>query len=117
MKIYVGNLSFQMAESALRALFEEFGTVTSASLVMDRETGRPRGFGFVEMADDGEANAAINALNGKNVEGRPLTVNEAKPREPRSGGGGGGWGGGGGGGGRGGRGGGGGGGGGGRGGW
>ena len=113
--MYVGNLPFSVGEADLRDAFSPYGNVVEATLVMDRETGRPRGFGFVEMADDGQANAAIAALNGKNVEGRPLTVNEAKPREPRSGGGGGGWGGGGGGGGRGGRGGGGGGGG--RGGW
>lgn len=81
MKMYVGNLSFQTSESQLQALFEPFGPVASASLVMDRETGRPRGFGFVEMPDDSHANAAIAALNGKNVDGRDLTVNEAKPRE------------------------------------
>lgn len=101
MKLYVGNLSFKTTEQQLRELFEPFG-VTSASLVMDRETGRPRGFGFVEVADAQQGNAAIEAINGKNVDGRDLTVNEAKPREPRSGGGGfgGGRGGGGGGGGR-----------------
>ncbi len=86
MKMYVGNLSFQTSEAQLQALFEPFGTVTSASLVMDRETGRPRGFGFVEMADAAQANAAIAALNGKNVDGRDLTVNEAKPREGGGGG-------------------------------
>jgi cold-inducible RNA-binding protein len=122
-KIYVGNLSFKTDENALRAAFEAHGEVSSASIVMDRETGRSRGFGFVEMANDEQARAAINAMNGQNMDGRDLTVNEAKPREPRPGGGGfgGGRGGGGGGGGRGGygggRGGGGGGGGGGRGGW
>jgi RNA recognition motif-containing protein len=99
MKIYVGNLSFSTSEARLRELFEEHGTVTSASLVMDRETGRPRGFGFVEMSDDSQARAAMAALNGKNVDGRDLTVNEAKPREG-GGGGRGGFGGGGGGGGR-----------------
>jgi RNA recognition motif-containing protein len=87
MKMYVGNLSFQTSESQLQALFEPFGAVASASLVMDRETGRPRGFGFVEMPDDSQANAAIAALNGKNVDGRDLTVNEAKPREGGGGGG------------------------------
>ena len=81
MKIYVGNLSFSTSESQLRALFEEHGQVASASLVMDRETGRPRGFGFVEMNDDSQARAAMAALNGQNVDGRDLTVNEAKPRE------------------------------------
>jgi cold-inducible RNA-binding protein len=122
MKLYVGNLSFQTSEQELREMFSAFGEVTSASLVMDRDTGRPRGFGFVEFADDNAARAAINGLNGKNIGGRDLTVNEARPREGGGGGGGGrgGFGGGrggGGGGGRGGYGGGGGGGGGGRGGW
>jgi RNA recognition motif-containing protein len=68
-------------------MFEEFGTVTSAKVITDRETGRPRGFGFVEMGSDQEAQAAISALNGKEVSGRTLTVNEAKPREDRGGGG------------------------------
>ncbi len=85
MKLYVGNLSFSTTEQQLRDLFGAYG-VTSASLVMDRETGRPRGFGFVEVADSQQGNAAISALNGQNVDGRDLTVNEAKPREPRSGG-------------------------------
>lgn len=119
-KIYVGNLSYTTSEDALRELFSEHGEVVSAALVMDRETGRPRGFGFVEMANDNEANAAIEAINGTNIDGRDLTVNEARPRQNRGGGGGGGgggYGGGGGGGGRGGGGGGYGGGGGGRGGW
>ncbi|GDY00565.1 hypothetical protein LBMAG48_29680 [Phycisphaerae bacterium] len=99
MKMYVGNLSFQTTESQLQALFAPFGEVASASLVMDRDTGRPRGFGFVEMRNDSEASAAMAALNGKNVDGRDLTVNEAKPREAGGGGGGrGGFGGGGGGG-------------------
>lgn len=98
MKLYVGNLSFNTSESELRELFAEHGEVTSATLVMDRDTGRPRGFGFVEFADATSAKAAIEALNGANVGGRDLTVNEAKPREPRGGGGGrGGYGGGGGG--------------------
>ena len=100
MKIYVGNLSFNTTEAQMRQLFEAHGTVTSASLVMDRDTGRPRGFGFVEMSDDGQARAALAALNGKNVDGRDLTVNEAKPREAGAGGGGNRGGGGGGGGGR-----------------
>jgi len=100
MKMYVGNLSFKMSEDELRDLFAPYGEVSSASLVMDRETGRPRGFGFVEMPDDGQAKTAIDAINGKNIGGRDLVVNEARPREdrPRSGGFGGGGGGGGGGG-------------------
>ncbi len=88
MKMYVGNLSFKTTESQLQDLFAAFGQVASASLVMDRDTGRPRGFGFVEMPNDSEAQAAIAALNGKNVDGRDLTVNEAKPREAGAGGGG-----------------------------
>ena len=100
MKLYVGNLSFSTTEAALRTKFEEYGQVASATIVMDRETGRPRGFGFVEMNDPAQAQAAINAMNGTSFEGRDLTVNEARPREDRPrGGGGGGWGGGGGGGG------------------
>lgn len=81
MKLYVGNLSFNTSESQLRDLFAAHGEVRTASLVMDRDTGRPRGFGFVEMSDDTQAQAAIAALNGSNVDGRDLTVNEAKPRE------------------------------------
>ncbi len=87
MKLYVGNLSFSTSESQLREMFEAHGEVTSASLVMDRETGRPRGFGFVEFASDEQARAAIEALNGKNLDGRDLTVNEARPREAGGGGG------------------------------
>ena len=90
MKIYVGNLSFNTTESQMREMFEAHGAVASASLVMDRETGRPRGFGFVEMNDDSQAKAAMAALNGKEMDGRSLTVNEAKPREAGGGGGGGG---------------------------
>jgi cold-inducible RNA-binding protein len=89
MKIYVGNLSFQTSEAELNETFSAYGSVQSANLVMDRETGRPRGFGFVEMDDDG-ARKAIDELNGKEMGGRPLTVNEATPRESRGGGGGGG---------------------------
>ena len=81
MKLYVGNLSFSTSESQLRELFAAHGEVSSASLVMDRETGRPRGFGFVEFPNDEHARAAMAALSGKNVDGRDLTVNEAKPRE------------------------------------
>ncbi len=90
MKLYVGNLSFNTSESQLREMFAAHGEVSSASLVMDRETGRPRGFGFVEFRDDAHAKAAMAALSGKNVDGRDLTVNEAKPREGGGGGGGGG---------------------------
>jgi RNA recognition motif-containing protein len=100
--LYVGNLSFSTTSDDLRTAFSQFGNVQSASVVMDRETGRSRGFGFVEMADGGDE--AINAMNGADFQGRKLTVNEARPREergsrgPRGGGGGGGYGGGGGGG-------------------
>ncbi len=86
MKLYVGNLSFSTTEAQLRELFAAHGEVTSASLVMDRETGRPRGFGFVEFSNDDHARAAMAALGGKNVDGRDLTVNEAKPREGGGGG-------------------------------
>ena len=98
MKLYVGNLSFKTTDDTLRQAFEAFGAVSSAQVVLDRETGRSRGFGFVEMSSDDEARKAIEGMNGKNFEGRDLTVNEAKPREAGSGGRGG-WGGGGGGGG------------------
>jgi cold-inducible RNA-binding protein len=96
-KLYVGNLSFNTSSEQLETLFGEAGTVQSASIVEDRETGRSRGFGFVEMSTKEEAQAAITALDGKDLDGRNLKVNEAKPRENRSGGGGGGYGGGGGG--------------------
>jgi len=94
-KLYVGNLSFDTSSEQLQTIFSEAGTVQSASVVEDRETGRSRGFGFVEMSTKEEAQAAITALDGKDVDGRNLKVNEAKPRENRSGGGGGGYGGGG----------------------
>ena len=94
MKLYVGNLSYSTTESQLRDLFSAHGEVASATIVMDRETGRPRGFGFVEFSNDEQAKAAINALNGKNIDGRDLTVNEARPREGGGGGGRGGFGGG-----------------------
>ena len=84
-KLYVGNLSYGTTDSDLRTMFEEFGSVESAQVIMDRETGRSKGFGFVEMGNDQEAQAAINALNGKEVDGRALTVNEARPREDRGG--------------------------------
>ena len=103
-KLYVGNLSFQTQEDDLQKLFEQAGTVTSCSIIMDKFTDRSRGFGFVEMSSQDEANKAIELFNGKEVDGRALTVNEARPREdrpPRGGGfDGGGFGGGGGGGGR-----------------
>ena len=79
-KLYVGNLTYSIGDSDLQALFAPFGTVASAQVIMDRETGRAKGFGFVEMGTDEEANAAIAALNGKEVEGRALTVNEARPK-------------------------------------
>jgi RNA recognition motif-containing protein len=88
--IYVGNLSFQTTEQDLEATFTAYGQVERAQLVKDRETGKSRGFGFVEMADDASADRAIDALNGSQLDGRNLTVNEARPREPRQGGGGGG---------------------------
>jgi len=87
MKLYVGNLSFQTSSDDLQQLFSQAGTVESASVVEDRETGRSRGFGFVEMASREEGEAAINQFNGKEVNGRTLTVNEARPRESRGGGG------------------------------
>ena len=86
-RIFVGNFSFGMTEEELRALFEPFGKVDSVALVTDRGTGRSRGFGFVEMGDTAEADKAIAALNGKDSGGRPLTVNEARPKVQRSGGG------------------------------
>jgi RNA recognition motif-containing protein len=97
-KLYVGNLSYDVDSSALEQLFTAHGTVESAQIINDRDTGRSKGFGFVEMASDAEAQAAIAAMNGQEHGGRALTVNEAKPREDRPrGGGGGGYGGGGGG--------------------
>lgn len=86
-RIYVGNLNFRATESDIRDLFEEYGEVESVNLIGDRETGRPRGFGFVEMADDDEADDAIEALDGAEHQGRNLKVNEARPRESRGGGG------------------------------
>lgn len=83
MNIYVGNLSYSLTESELREAFANFGEVSSAKILSDRETGRSRGFGFVEMPDDTEAQAAVANLNGKDVGGRPLRVNEARPRERR----------------------------------
>ena len=89
-KLYVGNLAYGVSDSDLQQLFEPHGTVQSAQVIMDRDTGRSKGFGFVEMGSDQEAQAAIAALNGKEVEGRTLTVNEARPKESGGGGGGGG---------------------------
>lgn len=83
MNIYVGNLAFTATEDDVRQLFEQYGTVDKVNLITDRETGRARGFGFVEMADSRMAQSAIQGLNGKDLKGRALTVNEAKPREPR----------------------------------
>src|SRR5262245_17340753 len=103
-KLYVGNLAYSVSDSDLQQIFVAHGTVVSAQIIMDRDTGRSKGFGFVEMGTDDEAQAAIAALNGQEHGGRALTVNEARPREDRGGGGGGGRGGyGGGGGGRGGK--------------
>ena len=85
-KLYVGNLAYGIGDSDLQRLFEAHGTVVSAQVIMDRDTGRSKGFGFVEMGSDQEAQAAAAALNGSSVEGRPLTVNEARPK-PEGGGG------------------------------
>jgi cold-inducible RNA-binding protein len=92
-KLFVGNLSFNMTENDLQDAFAEYGTVVEANLMMDRTTGRPRGFGFVTMSTPEEAQKAIEALNGKSIDGRALTVNIARPREERPSGGGGGGGG------------------------
>ena len=92
-KLYVGNLSYEVSSSDLEQLFSPHGTVESADVIMDRDTNRSKGFGFVEMGSDSEAQAAIAALDGQTQGERALKVNEAKPREPRSGGGGGGGGG------------------------
>ena len=85
-KLYVGNLSYETTSSSLQELFGPHGTVKSAEVIQDRDTDRSKGFGFVQMSSDGEAQAAITALNGQQHDGRALTVNEAKPRESRSGG-------------------------------
>lgn len=89
-KLYVGNLPFNSSEGDIEDAFSAHGTVTSVSIVMDRETGRPRGFAFVEMSSDAEAQAAVQALDGQNFDGRNIKVNIARPRESRGGGGGGG---------------------------
>src|ERR1700751_4727586 len=80
-KLYVGNLAYGVTDSDLEQMFQAHGTVQSAQVIMDRDTGRSKGFGFVEMGSDQEAQAAISAMNGKEVEGRALTVNEARPKE------------------------------------
>jgi RNA recognition motif-containing protein len=85
-KLYVGNLAYSVRDESLQSAFGQFGTVTSAKVMMDRETGRSKGFGFVEMGSDAEAQAAINGMNGQALDGRPLVVNEARPREERPGG-------------------------------
>lgn len=89
MKIYVGNMSFNTTQDTLEGLFGQYGQVNEVAVINDRDTGRPRGFAFVTMNDDGEARAAIEALNGQDFEGRALNVTEAKPREGGGGGGGG----------------------------
>jgi RNA recognition motif-containing protein len=89
--IFVGNLDFGVTEDSLRQLFEEYGAVERVSIVRDRDTGQPRGFAFVEMTDAGEADRAISSLNGANLGGRAINVNEARPRAERTGGGGGGF--------------------------
>lgn len=89
MNIYVGNMSYGVSETTLRDAFERFGEVDSVNIITDRDTGRPKGFAFVEMKNDAEARAAIDGMNGVELEGRSLTVNEAKPRTPRPQGGGG----------------------------
>lgn len=94
MNIYAGNLSYQTNESDLREAFEAFGAVSSSAVIKDRETGQSKGFGFVEMPNNAEADSAIKALNGRAINGRNIKVNQAEPRKERSGGGGGGGGGG-----------------------
>lgn len=89
MKLYVGNLSYQMTDQDLEQVFSEFGAVNSAKIINDRETNRSKGFGFVEFADKADAEAAIENLHGKEVSGRGIVVNEARPPKPRTGGGGG----------------------------
>jgi len=93
MDIYVGNLPYSVTDSELQDMFAQFGEVTSARVISDRETGRAKGFGFVEMRDSADANKAIEALNGTDMNGRALRVNESQPKAPRTGGGGGGGGG------------------------
>jgi cold-inducible RNA-binding protein len=87
-KLYVGNLPYSIMDSDLQRMFEAHGSVSSAQVIMDRDSGQSKGFGFVEMANEQEAQAAIDAMNGREIDGRTLTVNEARPREDRGGGGG-----------------------------
>ena len=89
-KLYVGNLSYSVSDDSLQQYFSEFGSIASVKVMMDRDSGRSKGFGFVEMSNDAEAQAAIAGLNGKVIDGRGMVVNEARPMEPRTGGGGGG---------------------------
>ena len=89
-KLYVGNLSYSVNDDSLQQYFSEFGSITSVKVMMDRDSGRSKGFGFGEMSNDAEAQAAIAGLNGKVIDGRGMVVNEARPMEPRTGGGGGG---------------------------
>ena len=91
-KLYVGNLSYSATDQSLMEAFNQYGEVDSAKIIIDRETGRSKGFGFVEMRDAADAALAIEKLNGKSVDGRPMTVNEARPQAPRNNGGGGGYG-------------------------
>ncbi|HSI61289.1 MAG TPA: RNA-binding protein [Ideonella sp.] len=88
-RLYVGNLAYSVTDQSMQQAFAEFGSVTSAKVMMDRDSGRSKGFGFVEMATDEQAAAAIRGMNGQSIDGLALTVNEARPREERSGGGGG----------------------------
>lgn len=85
-KLYVGNLSYSVDDQSLNQTFSDFGTVSSAKVMTDRDSGRSKGFGFVEMSSDAEAQAAISGMNGKSVDGRDMVVNEARPMEPRTGG-------------------------------
>ena len=87
MNIYVGNMSYDVTEDQLRQAFEEFGSVDTVNVITDRDSGRPKGFAFIEMADDTQARAAIEGMNGTELEGRNLNVNEARPRSPRPAGG------------------------------
>jgi len=87
-KLYVGNLTYSVSDDSLQQYFSEFGTIVSAKIIMDRDSGRSKGFGFVEMSTDAEAQAAISGMNGQVIDGRGMTVNEARPMEPRTGGGG-----------------------------
>jgi len=83
MKIYVGNLSYDVDEEKLNTMFKKYGSVDSATVIIDRDSGRSKGFGFVEMSDQKQAQAALDGLNGTELDGRSITVNEARPREPR----------------------------------